>query len=83
MSVKHEPLSRNPTLLKWIDECASLTKPDRIVWCDGSEAEKKRFAAIEERLSALSSQFADHLLDATQAWQQPLAEADRLAATQA
>jgi phosphoenolpyruvate carboxykinase (GTP) len=37
-----EPLSRNPHLLKWIEESARLTKPDRIVWCDGSEAEKRR-----------------------------------------
>jgi len=40
------------------------------------EAQKQRFAAIEERLSALSSKFADNLLDATQAWQRPLTEAE-------
>ncbi len=40
------------------------------------EAQKQRFAAIEERLSALSSKFADNLLDATQAWQRPLSEAE-------
>jgi len=33
-------LSRNPHLLAWIEECARLTKPDRVVWCDGSIAEK-------------------------------------------
>ena len=32
----------NPHLLAWIDEMAKLTKPDRVVWCDGSEAEKQR-----------------------------------------
>ena len=32
----------NPTLLAWADEMAKLTKPDRIVWCDGSEEEKQR-----------------------------------------
>jgi phosphoenolpyruvate carboxykinase (GTP) len=26
-------------LRAWVDECASLTTPDRIQWCDGSEAE--------------------------------------------
>ncbi len=36
--------------------------------------EKSRYAAITERLSQLSSQFSDHLLDATQAYVRPLAE---------
>jgi phosphoenolpyruvate carboxykinase (GTP) len=37
-------------LLRWVDEIAKLTKPDKIVWCDGSEAEKKRFT--EEAVAA-------------------------------
>jgi phosphoenolpyruvate carboxykinase (GTP) len=32
-------------LRDWVKEVAALTKPDAIVWCDGSEAEKKRFTA--------------------------------------
>ena len=34
---------------------------------------KQRYGAITERLSQLSSQFSDHLLDATQAYVRPLA----------
>jgi phosphoenolpyruvate carboxykinase (GTP) len=30
----------NPELAKWVVETATLTKPDQIFWCDGSEAEK-------------------------------------------
>ena len=36
--------------------------------------QKQRFAAIEERLSAICSKFADNLLDATQAWHKPLSQ---------
>jgi phosphoenolpyruvate carboxykinase (GTP) len=35
-------LTKNSNLIAWVDEMAKLTKPDRIVWCDGSEEEKRR-----------------------------------------
>ncbi|HTS02756.1 MAG TPA: phosphoenolpyruvate carboxykinase (GTP) [Thermoanaerobaculia bacterium] len=39
------PLSKNPHLLSWVEECARLVRPDRVVWCDGSEEEKARLTA--------------------------------------
>ena len=29
----------NQSVKKWVDETAVLTKPDRVVWCDGSDQE--------------------------------------------
>jgi phosphoenolpyruvate carboxykinase (GTP) len=53
------PLSKNPHLLAWVEECAALTKPDAVVWCDGSEAERDRLtkqAVIEGILIPLNQE---------------------------
>ncbi len=35
-------MSSRTALEAWVDECARLTQPDSIVWCDGSEQEYER-----------------------------------------
>jgi phosphoenolpyruvate carboxykinase (GTP) len=37
------PANRSEALAAWVAEVARLTKPDRIVWCDGSTEERERF----------------------------------------
>lgn len=39
---------KNKALESWVESAAQLTKPDKIYWCDGSEAEYQRF--IDEML---------------------------------
>ncbi|MGZ5426096.1 MAG: phosphoenolpyruvate carboxykinase (GTP), partial [Thermoanaerobaculia bacterium] len=47
------PLSRNTHLLSWIEECVRLTKPDHVVWCDGSAAERDAMTREAVRLGIL------------------------------
>jgi phosphoenolpyruvate carboxykinase (GTP) len=42
-------LTKNDHLLRWVDEMARLTKPDKVVWCTGSEEE--RHALTEEAVA--------------------------------
>ena len=39
------PPTRNKKLLEWVEEVAELTQPDRIEWCDGSDAEWQRLTS--------------------------------------
>ncbi len=39
-------LTENAHLLAWVKEMAELTKPDHIVFCDGSEEEKNRLTEL-------------------------------------
>ena len=39
----NEPTTANPRVRQWVSEMAALCRPERIHWCDGSEAEKQSF----------------------------------------
>ncbi len=43
-------LTKNPNVLKWVDEMIALTKPDKVVWIDGS---KEQLDALTEEVCAL------------------------------
>jgi phosphoenolpyruvate carboxykinase (GTP) len=38
--------TKHARLLAWVREVAELTKPDRVEWCDGSEAEWERLTSL-------------------------------------
>jgi phosphoenolpyruvate carboxykinase (GTP) len=38
----HPAPTSNRRLVEWVEETAALTKPNRVVWCDGSEDEWER-----------------------------------------
>ena len=44
MAIKglENPPTKNKQLLEWVEEVAELTKPDQVVWCDGSQEEWDR-----------------------------------------
>lgn len=44
-----------------------------------NEQDKKRYGEIQQRLSELSTQFSNHVLDSTQAWHKHFADASALA----
>ncbi|MFA9478625.1 phosphoenolpyruvate carboxykinase (GTP) [Phycisphaerales bacterium AB-hyl4] len=49
-SVAKPPAAANHYVLEWIEEQVEQCQPDRVVWCDGSDAERERLLAqgVEE-----------------------------------
>ncbi|HTP50162.1 MAG TPA: phosphoenolpyruvate carboxykinase (GTP) [Anaeromyxobacteraceae bacterium] len=44
--------TKNSSLVAWVDEMAKLTQPDKVVWLDGSEQERRRLIdlAVSEKV---------------------------------
>ena len=43
--VRAEATTKNEEVLQWVTEVAELTKPDTVLWCDGSQDEWNRITA--------------------------------------
>ncbi len=40
-----KPLTKHKKLLRWVKSCSKLCNPDKVIWLDGSEKEKKQLEA--------------------------------------
>ena len=51
--MQKQPLTQHKGVIDWVDEIAKLTKPDSVLWIDGSEKEKRELTAEAFRTGEL------------------------------
>ena len=47
-------MTKNPTLLKWLEEMKELLTPDHVVWIDGSDEQREELRALAVELGELT-----------------------------
>ncbi len=47
-------MTKNPTLLKWLEEMKELLTPDEVVWIDGSDEQREELRALAVELGELT-----------------------------
>lgn len=47
-------MTKNPTLLKWLEEMKELLTPDQVVWVDGSDEQREELRALAVELGELT-----------------------------
>jgi len=52
-AVAANPANHSRALAQWVADTARLTRPDQIVWCDGSAEERRRLTGIAENAGVL------------------------------
>ena len=55
-------LTKNPNVLKWVDEMVALCKPDKVVWIDGS---KEQIDSLIEEVTSLPDDSWDKMYKLT------------------
>ncbi|MBQ9948522.1 MAG: phosphoenolpyruvate carboxykinase (GTP), partial [Oscillospiraceae bacterium] len=56
-------LTKNPNVIKWVEEMTALTKPESVVWIDGSQEQLDELIAEVTALPADSKDIMYHLND--------------------
>ncbi len=51
--MQKQPLTKHKGVLAWVEEIAKMTKPDSVLWIDGSEKEKADLTAEAMRTGEL------------------------------
>ena len=54
-------MTKNPTVLKWLEEMKELLQPEKVVWVDGTDAQREELRAEAVRLGELEALNQDKL----------------------
>jgi Phosphoenolpyruvate carboxykinase N-terminal domain len=59
--IDHETETSLPGLARWVRDIAELTKPDDVLWCDGSEDEWERLTSLLVANGTFTRLKAEHI----------------------